>query len=426
MSISLHILIVEDSEDDAILLMRTLQNSGYELTFERVEIAEKMSDALNRKKWDIIIADYTMPHFSGLEALKLLQKSGLDIPFIIISGAVGEEIAVEAIKAGANDYLMKDNLHRLIPTIQRELRETKMRLEHKQAKEGLHQLDKAIETISLGVTIANIQGEIIYTNPAEAKIHGYTMEELIGKNIGIFAPNKLRKQINIEQIKKWKGLTRESINFKKDGSTFPVQLTSNIITDTKGNPITIITICEDITERKKIEEVLKKYKFMIESANDAIFFKDLESRYIIINNKTLEVFGLSREEVIGKNDYELMSNKEEAQRNIENDQSIFKTLNNKEIIKCMTRTDGKEYWFHTIKVPQFDDKGNVIGVVGIARDITEHKKIEKTLKKRNEELERFNKITIDRELKMIELKKKINILLEELGKEPKYKIAGES
>ena len=205
MSVSLHILIIEDSEDDVILLMRTLRCADYELTFERVETAIEMSDALNRKKWDIIIADYNIsPHFSGLEALKLLQKSELDIPFIIISDAVGEEIAVEAIKAGANDYLMKDNLLRLVPTIQRELRKTKMRLEHKQAEEGLHQLDKAIETISIGVTIATIQGEIIYTNPAEAKIHGYTIKELIGKNISIFAPNKIHKQINIKQIKKWK------------------------------------------------------------------------------------------------------------------------------------------------------------------------------------------------------------------------------
>jgi PAS domain S-box-containing protein len=136
----------------------------------------------------------------------------------------------------------------------------------------------------------------------------------------------------------------------------------------------------DITERKRAEEKIRTYQFMVESAHDVIFFKDLKSRYVIANAKTLEAFGLSKEKVIGKNDYEIMSDKEEARKNVEDDQVVFKTGKPKEITKHMTGADGKEYWFQAIKVPQFDDKGNIVGLVGIARDITEHKRAEEALK----------------------------------------------
>ena len=110
-------------------------------------------------------------------------------------------------------------------------------------------------------------------------------------------------------------------------------------------------------KRKEAEEVLRKYQFMIESANDAIFLKDLGSRYITANDKTLGVFGLSREGIIGKNDYELMPDQKEAKKNVHDDQIVFKSGKPKEVFKHMTGADGKKYWFQAIKVPQFDNDG---------------------------------------------------------------------
>src|SRR5262245_40524694 len=123
MSSPLRLLLIEDSEDDAALVVRTLRRGGYDLSYAQVESAEAMRDALARQAWDLIISDYSMPQFSGPAALQLLHEAKLDLPFIIISGTIGEETAVAAMKAGAHDFLMKGNLTRLVPAVARELRE---------------------------------------------------------------------------------------------------------------------------------------------------------------------------------------------------------------------------------------------------------------------------------------------------------------
>lgn len=139
MGTPLRVLIVEDSEDDAILLLRELRRGGCDPIFERVDTPAAMTNALDKQTWDIVIADYSMPHFSAPEALKLMQKSGLDLPFIIVSGKIGEDTAVAAMKAGAHDYIMKNNLARLVPVINRELQEVEERREHKRADEALQE-----------------------------------------------------------------------------------------------------------------------------------------------------------------------------------------------------------------------------------------------------------------------------------------------
>ncbi len=120
-------------------MIRQLRQGGYEPIATRVDTPETLSAALEQDAWDLVIADYSMPRFSGVDALKLVQAKRLDVPFILVSGTIGEETAVEAMKAGAHDYLMKDNLKRLGAAIARELREAQVRRERKQAQETLKQ-----------------------------------------------------------------------------------------------------------------------------------------------------------------------------------------------------------------------------------------------------------------------------------------------
>jgi len=143
----LRALIVEDSEDDALLVIRELERGGHDTTFERVETAEEMTAALKKQAWDIIIADYRLRHFSAPEALELFQQSGLDLPFIVISGTIGEETAVETMKAGAHDYLMKGNLTRLVPAVERELHEAEVRKERKKAEKELEKHREHLEEL---------------------------------------------------------------------------------------------------------------------------------------------------------------------------------------------------------------------------------------------------------------------------------------
>ena len=140
MTTPLRILIVEDSEADAELLLRELRRGGYAPQFERVETPEALDAALTRQSWDLIVSDNAMPRLNGMQALQLTQEKGLDIPFILVSGSIGEDVAVAAMKAGAHDYLMKSNTARLLPAIERELREARVRQERRQADETIHRL----------------------------------------------------------------------------------------------------------------------------------------------------------------------------------------------------------------------------------------------------------------------------------------------
>jgi len=133
----LRVLIVEDSEDDYLLVQRTLNKGEYDLECLRVDNAGAMTKALDSASWDLVISDFSMPQFDGLKALKLLQKHGLDIPFIIVSGVIGENVAVEAMKSGAHDYLLKNNLHRLLPAVERELKDAADRIKRREAEKAL-------------------------------------------------------------------------------------------------------------------------------------------------------------------------------------------------------------------------------------------------------------------------------------------------
>ena len=138
----LRVLIIEDSEFDARILVNTLRQGGYQPSFQRVDTAEALRVALKAQPWDIILSDYNMPTFSAPEALSIAQESGLDLPFIIISGGIGEDVAVAAMKAGANDYLMKGALARLAPAVERELREAEIRAARRRAEEALRESEQ--------------------------------------------------------------------------------------------------------------------------------------------------------------------------------------------------------------------------------------------------------------------------------------------
>ncbi len=188
----INILLVEDSPDDAFLLERHLRRSGFEPAMVRVERKEEMHGALNAATPpDVVLADYNLPHFSGPAALQLLRTSGIDIPFIMMSGAVSEETAVESMRAGAQDYISKQNLTRLIPALERELKEASARRKRVVAELALRaseaRFHRLVEAMPLSLLIVGEAGRIVYVNGAAERLLGYTPEEIASDVVTIDA-----------------------------------------------------------------------------------------------------------------------------------------------------------------------------------------------------------------------------------------------
>jgi two-component system cell cycle sensor histidine kinase/response regulator CckA len=263
MSTPLRVLIVEDSEDDALLLVRALRRGGYDPTFERVETPTAMTAALDQHTWDVVISDYAMPHFSAPEALTLLKENGFDLPFIIVSGAIGEETAVEAMRAGAHDYIQKGNLARLIPAIERELRDAQVRQKRKQAEEALRESEERyralFEQSADAIYVTTQEGQVVDLNQAGLDLFGFTREELTEMNASdlyVHPPDRSRFQQEIEQ----KGFVRDfEVELrKKDGTKMDCVLTSSVQRAGDGTILGYQGIIHDLTEHKRLEEQMRQ------------------------------------------------------------------------------------------------------------------------------------------------------------------------
>ena len=176
MSTPLRLLLVEDTQDDADLLLRELARGHYAVSHRRVETASAMQEALSGTEWDLVISDWTLPTFSAPEALAVLLKSGVDLPFIIVSGAIGEDVAVHALKAGAHDFMVKDRLTRLVPAVERELREAEVRRSERRAREALVRSERLLrlvtESVPDGIVASDADGEITLSNAAARRLLG--------------------------------------------------------------------------------------------------------------------------------------------------------------------------------------------------------------------------------------------------------------
>ena len=178
----LRILIVEDSEDDAQLILRVLRQADYELTYLLVQDPESITHALTNSTWDVVVSDFAMPSLDGRAVLRIVQDSQQDIPFIILSGAIGEELAVSLIKAGAHDCVSKDNLPRLVPVIQREVKQSVIRQAHRQEQAALKRSDERfraiIESSPVPLLVSDANGIITYLNPKFTQIFGYSHSDI--------------------------------------------------------------------------------------------------------------------------------------------------------------------------------------------------------------------------------------------------------
>lgn len=257
MAKSLHILVVEDSENDFELMLAELRRKGFKPVYRRVQTANEMQAALQDHEWEAVISDYVLPQFSAPAALKILQESKQDMPFIVVSGVHGEEAAVEMMKAGADDYITKANLSRLAPAIERELESVRNRQAKTRAEAAMHHLAAIVESSEDAIYSKDLDSFIVSWNPAAERIFGYRAEEVVGRSIATLFPlDQWDELLDIMAGVRRGELVgfKETYRKRKDGRIIPVSATISPIKDATGRVIGASTIARDITDKKAAEE----------------------------------------------------------------------------------------------------------------------------------------------------------------------------
>jgi PAS domain S-box-containing protein len=266
------ILIVEDSEDDAKLVVRMLRRGGFEPSYRRVQDIGALRSAFRDESWDAVLSDFRMPDFNGVEALRAFLALGLDIPFIFVSGTIGEEIAVEAMKAGASDYVMKQNLARLPPVLERELAQAVIRSKHRQAQLDLElSRDRYVDLYDfapVGYLTLSASGEIEQLNLTGADMLGVQRDSLGNAAFSRF--------VELEDQDGWREHFSHVLNEgdrqqfelclrRQGGRRLCVQLDCRRVGSVDAPPRVRVTLT-DVSERKEAEADLRKYEAQVRHA----------------------------------------------------------------------------------------------------------------------------------------------------------------
>jgi len=265
MAKALRVLIVEDSETDCVLLLRELDRVGYRVSHQRVETAHQMRASLSEETWDAVLSDYTLPQFSGTAALRVLKESGVDLPFIIVSGTIGEDTAVEALKAGADDFLVKGRLARLGPAIERGRRDLAIRQERREAlarvEESQRRLSAIFNQVAVGIVQTDLEGRVLSANQRFCDILMRPLDHIIGLPMQGFAlPEDAAPMAKIFQriAAGEHSFVIEQRFLSVDGSEVWVNNTVSGVTGSDSRPWHAVAVVEDITSRKRAEEELKR------------------------------------------------------------------------------------------------------------------------------------------------------------------------
>ncbi len=383
----LKVLIVEDSEDDALLAVRELQRLGRDVTFERVETPEGLSGALERQEWDAVIADYSLPHFNGLDALALVQAKGRDVPFVLVSGSVGEDLAVKAMKRGAHDYIMKDRLARLAPAVERELRDADVRRQRRKAEEALRESEeryrKLFEESNDAIFIHTLEGRILDVNRRACQMAGLSADELKTMQIQqLQTEEPVPTDSDFRDTSQSGSMRFESQIKRADGRLIDVDVSARLVDPEKGD---VQAVFRDISERKRAaQELARERQFsnaVIQTAGALIVVLDTEGRIVQFNRTCEEASGFSADEVKGRSMWEVLIPPEEREAVRE----VFQDLTDETQLSThennwLTKDGGKRLitWTNSRLL---DESGQVRWVISTGIDVTDQRQLEEQLQR---------------------------------------------
>jgi len=319
MAKKLEILHLEDNESDAELIFRQLARDLPGSTVVRVDSREAFLAALASRPFDIIISDYSLPSFNGVEALQIAKQQVPDTPFIFVSGAIGEEGAIESLKNGATDYVLKDRLARLVPAVRRavhEAEERRLRVHSEQAlRENEILYRTLIETSPDAIILTDLETRITMVNSQTIDLFGGSaVEELVGKNAFDFIAPEDHERARANALQTLQLGSLRNIEYtlvRKNGARYPAEFDAALIRDGQGNPKAFIAVVKDITERKKVLAALveseSRYRSLIETSADAVVLSDLEGVILFCNQQTVDFLGYENpRSLIGKNIFDFV------------------------------------------------------------------------------------------------------------------------
>jgi PAS domain S-box-containing protein len=405
MSDTIRVLQVEDSESDAELIVRLLERAGYDVQAQRVEDAGAMRAALAAKTWDVIIADYHLPEIDAPAALAVLHESGLDLPFLVVSGAMGEDLAVAIMKAGAHDYVNKDSLARLAPAVRREIGEAQVRQERRRAEESLRLALIAAEEANHRYHIVAEHGRTIiweldaegyyrYVSHMSEAVVGYLPEELTGKkrfyDLQVDDGRQVFRSAFDVLARKRPFLNFEKAVRAKDGRTVWVSSNGIPVLDDRGEVVGYRGSSTDITDRKRAEEEGRlseeRYRLISENTADVIWLMDLNSgRYTYVSPSVQRMLGYSPEEIVGQ-EMSFVLTAESGQYAMDRLPQVLEAFaGGDESVRTQVhqvdhiRKDGSIIRTEVVTTLMRDRQGRPGEVVGVTRDITERVQVEARL-----------------------------------------------
>src|SRR5260370_14926479 len=310
MSEPLRVLILEDRPDDALLVAEHLRRAGLSIVWKRVETEAGFAAKL-RAGLDLIIADYTLPQFSAPRALAMLKAADLDIPFIVVSGNIGEDADVEGMRSGAHDYVFKGNLSRLRPAVEREVRAAAERKAAGAAQsEYLRRLGSIFDSALDAVVTMGADGVITDWNPMAETIFGWTRSDAVGRLVSESIIPLRYRRAHIFGLGRFLATGEgpvlnkrlEMAALHRDGHEFPIEL--SISGTSSGSSHLFSAFVRDITERHRAEEALRaseeRYRQIVETAFEGVWVIDSNNRTTFVNHRMADMLGYAPEGMLGK------------------------------------------------------------------------------------------------------------------------------
>ena len=426
----LKVLIVEDLPTDVELVVRALKRGGIDVEWRRVDTRAAFLDALDALSPDIVISDYSMPSFDGMSALKLARERDPTLPFLILTGSMNEDTAVECMKAGADDYVIKEHMARLPFAVEEAMDRRALFVEAARKSVQLSESEEKFRLLfetSEDAILLFAEGSWIDCNESALSVFGCSREQIIGANPARFSPPKQPDgRSSEEEAAKLIGLAYTSgpqsfewEHLHADATAFTAEVSLNRM-DLGGMPH-IQAIVRDITQRKQAEAALRNEKArvgaILDLVGEPIFVKDNDHRITNANLAFCEMFGVVEKDVMGRTLAESVPENERTHF-LSVDRRVLDTgvtdLREEELtIGGFTRT------IITRKALFVDGSGNRF-LIGSIYDITDRKQTEDALHRQLDELQRWHAVTEDREERIRELKKEVNDLLKEVGRPGRY------